>query len=109
MQSIGFLFDRAALSLHEGILTSSLGNRGAVALSLLITAAFPDSLGFCFWLGLMSAGGFDGLSSSALGLTAKQFHLLTAALVLVGVAGLWLSLRRMAERPSVRGAIQTAH
>lgn len=107
MDPIGILLDRAALTLHEGFFTSSLGNRGAAAASLLLGAAFPDSLGFCFWLGLMSAAGFGGLSPAALGVTAEKFHVLTAVLVLVGVVGLQFNLRKMAQRPAVRqGAAQ---
>ncbi|MFY2597559.1 hypothetical protein ACOTHJ_14640 [Achromobacter xylosoxidans] len=98
------LLDRAALTLHEGFLTSSLGNRGAVAAFILITAGFPDSLGFCFWLGIGLTIGWAGLSPANFGVTGEQFHALAVTLIFIGVAGLGLNLRRMADRPIVRAA-----
>jgi len=38
------LLDKAALTLHEGFLTTGLGDRGAAAAFILIEALFPSSL-----------------------------------------------------------------
>ena len=98
------LLNNAALTLHEGFLTTFFGDRGAVVVFLLVTAAFPDSLGFCFWLGIGLFVGWPGFTSVDLGLSAEQTHIMAGILLFVGVAGLWLNLRKMANRPAVRSA-----
>lgn len=100
------LMDMAASTLHEGFLTKIFGDRGAVAVCLMVAAAFPDSLAFCFWAGLAFPWWIAATS-----IVATDFQILAARIVLVvlGVIGLWRNLRKMARKQSVRTANPPAH
>lgn len=94
--------DKAALTLHEGFLTTGLGGRGAVVVFLLVGAMFPDSFGFLFWLGITFIFDMSMLSPSDLGITAVQFNVMAVILILIGTVGLGWNLQKMANEPAVR-------
>jgi hypothetical protein len=96
------LLNKAAHTLHGGFMTTSLGDRGTVVLVLLVTSAFPDSLGFCFWLGAGLLMGWPALPLAGREVSPEQLNLFAVVLLLTGVAGLWRNLRKMAGQPAVR-------
>lgn len=97
------MLDRAALTLHEGFLISVLGDRAAVVAYIFISSIYPSSLSILFWVGVGLAFGWEGLAPAGFGISTFLSYLLAGILVLVGISGMWLDLRKMAKRPVVRG------
>lgn len=87
------LLEDASEKVPDGVVAAAIGRRAAALFSVLVSSAAPSSMGFCLWLGLAMS---TSLKPEDMGLEAPGFSLAVTALVCIGVAGLYASLRSMA-------------
>lgn len=91
--------DRAAATLHEGLVSEALGWRGAVLFFVLLGGLFPfASLVNALWVGLVLVVNWG---PSDLNLSVGEFYSLCTSLILCGMVGVWLDIRAMSKRPKV--------
>lgn len=74
--------------------------RGAVLFFIMFGGLIPfGSFVNCLWAGAILVVNF---TASELGLSEGSYIALSAALLFIGLAGVWLDIRTMANRPVVR-------